>query len=378
MVTRLSVEQVNSWRLARHHLFQRSAKKDLAKVVSDVCGIQAQVLTSAELALRARVEEVEQADIRNALWKSRSILKTWCMRGTLHLLASRELPLYVSALKSKLARNEDWLRKVAKVSPDEVASISGAIDEALSKGSLTREELSREVERRTSLKPRTRKVLMSAWGTLLAPAAYQGHLAFGENVGPKVTFVNPAQWVSPWKEPSQQEAMLQLFRRFLKTYGPATIRDFAHWWGILGAEEKLALGSISEELETVDAEGVKGSMLKRDAEEASGLGATKGVWLLPSFDSYVMHYSPRERLIASGDRNRIFSQEAGWVFPSILIDGRSAGRWTLKKRPRRVEIIIEPFRTLTSTEKRGIEAEAADVGRFLGAPSDVRYQAGQR
>ena len=346
--------------------------------MSDVCGIQAQVLSSAELGLRARVAGLEQRDVRDALWKSHSILKTWCMRGTLHLLASSDLPLYVSALKSKVARNEVWLQRVAKVSREEVASISSSIDEALSKGTLTREELSREVERRIPLRPEVRKALRSAWGTLLAPAAYQGHLAFGENIGPRVTFVNPARWVTPWQEPSQREAILQLFRRFLTAYGPATTRDFGHWWGILGAQERFILGSMSEELEPVEAGGFKGSMLKRDAEEASGLEATKGVWLLPSFDSYVMQYSPRERFVARGDRNKIFSQEAGWVFPSVVVDGLSVGTWTSARRSRRVEIALEPFRALTSTEKRGVETEAADIGRFLGSPAEVRYQAGRR
>ncbi|HEV2227172.1 MAG TPA: crosslink repair DNA glycosylase YcaQ family protein, partial [Nitrososphaerales archaeon] len=147
-MTKLPVEQVNALRLKKHHLSRKATKKELPKVVSDVCGIQAQVLSAAELGIRARVEGVSHQDVREALWKSHSILKTWCMRGTLHLLASSDLPLYVAALRSKQPEFIRWLQKTAGVTPAEVSSITDGIRDALSNRSLTREELSREVAQR--------------------------------------------------------------------------------------------------------------------------------------------------------------------------------------------------------------------------------------
>jgi hypothetical protein len=373
LAKKLSVGQVNAWRLGKHSLVPRATGKDVARVVSDICGIQAQVLSAAELAIRARVEGVGQQDVRNALWKDHAILKTWCMRGTLHLLATSDLPLYVAALKTKLEEAVRWLQKDGGVTPSEVASITEGIREALRRGSLTREELTRNVALRLKLKPKTRKYLMSPWGVLLRPAAYQGILAFGESLGPNVTFASPASWVGRWREPSPTEAILDLFRRYLGCYGPATVSDFGHWWGGLQPKERSALDSFVPELEQVVMDGFEGLMLKRGAEEASGLEPARGVKLLPSFDPYPMFYSPREKFVPRTHKSRIFRQTAGWNYPALVVDGYAAGIWNLKKRSGRVEIEVEPFRALNSREREGVQAEAKDIARFLDTSSEIRY-----
>jgi winged helix DNA-binding protein len=374
MVMRITTEQANSWRLRRHYLAHKATRSDLARVVSDVCGIQAQVLSAAELAVRARVEGVCQGDVKDALWKSHSIVKTWCMRGTLHLLALADLPLYVAALKSKLDESVRWLQKDGGMTPGEVSSITDKIKEALSNKSLTREELSRAVERRTRIRPETKKHMRSAWGILLRPAAYQGFLAFGESLGARVRFVSPSAWVIPWNEPSTKNAFLELFRRYLRSYGPVTVNDFGHWWGNLSDDDKSVLESLLPELERVELDGFQGLMLRSDAEEVSSLEPTHGVYLLPSFDCYPMFYSPRELFIPWAHRAKIFRQTAGWNYPALVVDGLAAGVWNLRKRSRVVEIGVEPFLTLDARKKKGIQDEAADIARFLEKPTEVRYR----
>jgi len=373
LVTKLSLEQANAWRLKKHYLSRKATKKELPKVVSDVCGIQAQVLSAAELGIRARVEGVSQKDVKDALWKSHTIVKTWCMRGTLHLLASSDLPLYVAALRSKQPEFVRWLQKDGGVTPSEVSSITDGIRKALSNRSLTREELSREVAQRTKLKPKTKKYLMSAWGVLLRPAAFEGQLAFGESLGPKVTFVNPTDWISPCEEPSTKNAFLELFRRYLRSYGPIAVNDFGHWWGNLSEQEKSDIGPFMKELEPVELDGSKGLMLKSDAKEASNLEPAGGVHLLPSFDCYVMFNSPRELFISGTHRDRIFRKAAGWVFPALVVEGRAAGVWGLKRRSRGILIEVEAFRNLNPREKEGVQREATDIARFLGTSAEVRY-----
>ncbi len=192
---RLSSEQVSSWRMKKQHLTYRENRKEIAEVVSDVCGVQAQVLSAAELAIRARVEGISQRDIREALWRDHSIVKTWCMRGTLHLLASSDLPTYVAAMKTQLSASQEWLRKTQRVQPSEVEAITAEIERVLDDRTVTRDDLVRQVEDRTELSKASREALRSAWGILLRPAAYQGMLAFGPSVGPKSTFFRPSRWM---------------------------------------------------------------------------------------------------------------------------------------------------------------------------------------
>src|SRR5712691_10536570 len=154
--------QVNSWRLLKHHLAQRAGKRDMGEVVSDVCGIQAQVLSAAVLAIEARVEGIRQQDVEDALWKNHTLTKTWCMRGTLHLLASSDLPVYVAALKTKLVESEMWLQKNYGVQPSEVAAITAEIKKVLTNLTPTRDELARSVERRASSEVDTKDEEISA------------------------------------------------------------------------------------------------------------------------------------------------------------------------------------------------------------------------
>ena len=370
MAIKLTLAQVNSWRLERHHLTERADKGGIATVVSDVCGVQAQVLSAAELAVRARVEGVRQRDVRDALWKDHTILKTWCMRGSVHLIARSDLPLYVAALKTKLAESARWLQKDGRATSQEIEAITNEIGRVLTGRTLTREQLSEEVERATNLSPRARKYLMSAWGVLLRPAAYQGMLAFGESVGPRVTFIRPGMRSTEVEELSAGDAFLVLFRRFLRSYGPATIGDFTHWWGSLREEDRSLLRHRQEGQEEVELDGHKGLMLKDDAEAASSLTPSRVVRLLPSFDCYAMLYSPRELFVSNDHRGRIF-RAAGWNYPTIMVDGVAAGTWGMKKGSKAVVVELEPFRPLSAREKKGIQEEAEDIGRFLSAPAAI-------
>ena len=95
-------ESVLAWRVERQHLAKRAA--DPLQVISDICGLHAQVLSSAQFTLNARVED--PPDVESLLWEDKTLVKTWAMRGTLHLLRTDELPLYVGAQSGLKPRYE--------------------------------------------------------------------------------------------------------------------------------------------------------------------------------------------------------------------------------------------------------------------------------
>src|SRR5919198_1679094 len=98
--------------LTRSHLIKPMARSQLVQAVSDVCGVQAQVLTAAELAIGARVTGVTQRDVEDALWQKRTLIKTCGPRGTLHLLPSHEAPLWSAALRAlPLGEKRQWFEQ---------------------------------------------------------------------------------------------------------------------------------------------------------------------------------------------------------------------------------------------------------------------------
>jgi len=371
MVVELSRAHVNAWRLSRHHLAARAPKGEMTKVVSDIGGLQAQVMSAAQIGLWARVEDITSKDVDDALWERRELVKTWSMRGTLHLHASADLPLLVAALKTRLGyKTKSWL-KFHKITLDEIEKITSEVRNALDGKCLTREQLVEEVVRRAKLRRWVRTEMLSGWGSLLHPAAFQGNLCFGPSQGKNVTFVRPDKWLSEWSEPSSEDALKTLARRFISTYGPATHTDFAHYWGVEPNKARSIVTSLASELEQVKFGGHLAWLRKHDVAQIAKTEPTGSVRLLPSFDSYIMFYHPRELFVSETHRPLVFRQEAGWVSPVLLIDGLAAGVWTLKRKSSRLNVRVESIGHLSGNHRSLVEDEARGLGGFLGLEVEV-------
>jgi hypothetical protein len=356
--------------VTRNHLEERAPRRKLLEVVSDVCAIQAQVQSAAELSLWARVEDLTPEDVRDALWKRRSLVRTWSLRGTLHLHRSSELPLYVAALRTNRRWwTGAWLKYVG-LDAAGLEQLLKAIRAALTDRPMSREELAEKIARRVG--PRVRKEMASGWGTLLKPAAFQGSLISGPPRGQNVTFVRPDRWLPKWHTVDGDDAMGEVYWRYLRTFGPATHLDFAAWWGDQPGRFKEARLRLEPQLEQVSVEGVKGWAMPADVRRIRALEPSTAVRLLPLFDAYVMGFRPREELHEKRVASKIF-RTAGWVTPVVLIGGRAEGVWGYERGPRGVEVTVEPFRKLSSSERNAISEEADRLGRFLGAPSRVSY-----
>src|SRR5579862_7383732 len=194
----LTWSQVHAWRLAQHGLSPRLSSQDFVQAVTRTGGIQAQVMSAAELAICTRVEGFSAHDVKSALWQGRALVKTWAMRGTLHMLAARELPLYVAARDWQLTAN--WSAYFAEfgLSPAQQDAFLAAIPHVLEQGPLTRQQLADAVAKHTGATHARDLILSSSWGSPLKPSAYRGELCVGPGQGQNVTFVNPKVWFGHW------------------------------------------------------------------------------------------------------------------------------------------------------------------------------------
>ena len=146
-------ENVLAWRLGRQGLAERAPAVEWPDVVSRICGLHAQVMSSAELTLWARVDDLSRDAVQHALWDRRTLVKTWAMRGTLHLLPAGELPAYVAALSRLRPRHHvpAWLRHHG-LTREAADAMLAAIPAALDGDPLTRESS----RRRWPARPGTR------------------------------------------------------------------------------------------------------------------------------------------------------------------------------------------------------------------------------
>jgi len=362
----LSWAQVHAFRLERHHLARRSPKKDLARVVRDVMGAQAQVMSAAELQIAVRVDCTVE-EVRQALWTDKTLVKTWLMRGTLHLAAAEDLPLYTAATSSRRwsQMRPSWLTYLQTTESEfwnVVDEVSAALDGTLR----TREELIAVVGNGKS--ERIQKMLGSGWGGMLKPAARSGQLCFGPNRGQSVTFVRPADWLGWWREVEPERALPEVARRYLRAYGPASRTDFARWWGV--GNSIAAWSGIDSELIKVSVEGARLDMLRSDLKAIGKATIDTSVQLLPNFDPYLMGHASRDHLVARVHLSKV-SRTAGWISAVVLVDGTIAGTWTYALAGKTLRVIVEPLRRLPSAVVRQIKLRAGELAEALGAAKIV-------
>ena len=363
MAAELSWGQVHAFRLNRHHLNGRAPRKDLAAVVGDIGGAQAQVMSAAELQIVARVS-CTVGDVRDALWRDRSLVKTWLMRGTLHLARADDLPLFSAAMGRHWIRvRPSWLRYMG-VSEAELWKIVDDVGAALDSTPLTREELIAMVGRGRS--EHVRSVLRSGWGGMLKPAARNGRLCFGPSRGQSVTFVNPRVWLKGWREVDPDAAIVEVARRYLSIYGPATKTDFARWWGAWPGVISAAWSGLEPEIATVSVEGVRTDALARDVADMRRARLTETVQLLPLFDPYLMGFVRRDHMVDPMHSAKV-SRTAGWISAVILVEGRVAGTWTHTLSNNALRVTLAPFGRLPQKVRSAIKERAAEMARALGA-----------
>jgi hypothetical protein len=318
--------QVLAWRMRRQALAPRTTDP-VAEVVRRCAGIQAQVHSAAVLAVAQRRRSPKPGDVDRALWEGRSIVKTWAMRGTLHLIAADELPVVVAVMRTLDPWSRPSWERYFGVTRIEVERIRDAIGEALEGRILTREELSGEVAARLRSK-HVAELLRSGWGMLLKPAAYAGLLIQGPPSGRNVTYTRPDGWIGRWSEPDPVEAGAGLLRSYLHAHGPARPHDVAAWWARQSpGKVRPWFDALSDELVEVDVEGRRSWMLSSDVDSLRGQKPGDDVRLLPAFDQYVIAVARDiEALVPPARRKDVF-RTAGWISPTIVRGGAVVGTW---------------------------------------------------
>jgi hypothetical protein len=369
--------QAAAWRAGRHHLARRAPAGRMLAVASRLCGLHAQVLSSAELSLWARVEGLPREAVARALWEERTLVKTWAMRGTLHLLGAAELPLWRAALarSPRYVKPVQWKRAFG-ITMSDLDRLTLAIAAALEGRLLTREELMAEIAR-SGPASLAAKIGESSWGTILKPAAFSGGLCFAPSVGQRVRFTHPRTWLngSADQEVRPTEADSEITRRYLAAYGPADYHDLARWWGGGGVTAaRRWIAALGEEAAPVEVEGTSAWILAKHVRELRDTPPLRSARLLPAFDQYVVGASRHaERLMPEGCRPRVFRPQ-GWLSPVLAVNGRMAGVWRHEIRGSRVEVSIEPFGPVPQWARRAAAEEAERLAAFLGAAPSLSWR----
>lgn len=365
--------QVAALRLERQGLVERTTADRLVDVVRELVGVHAQVMSAAELQIAVRTDGLHASDVRDALWESRSLVKVWAFRQTLHLLAPDDLVDFVDAAASlERWHSPAWLRYFG-LEEAEVEALIEAVGASLSDRPMTRVELVEAVTARLG-RPELVEHMLTGWGTFLAPAAQRGHLVFGPSDGRNVAFVSPSAWL---RRPvgrgadgaaESDAALARLVRRYLAAFPGASRQMIARWWGggRISAVNR-ALARIQEEVVEVDVEETRGLVRDEDLDALVAAAPPRGLRLLPGFDPFTNELPRRTEPLLANERHDAVHRTAGWVSPVVLVDGRVAGTWEINGG-RNATVEVRPFARWRAGLKRELSAEIDRIAAFLDRP----------
>jgi hypothetical protein len=297
------------------------------------------------------------------------LIKTWAMRGALHLLTPEE----GGAFLSLMAAGRSWERpawsRYFGMTPERIERLRGAVRHALDGKVLTREELVHAVTRQPGLED-VGEALRSSWGTLFKPLAWQGDLCFGPNQGNRATFMLPEAASPRWSGlPDPVEAAPIAIGIYLGAYGPASMDAFGNWLsgGWFGKRRLRALfDALGEQLAEVDVDGERALMLVEHIDELTSARPTKAVRLLGGFDQYVLGPGTGDGHVVPPARRAAISRQAGWISPVVVVGGVVSGTWELDG----AEARITWFGEAGKPPRRALENEVARLSAILDR--DVR------
>jgi DNA glycosylase AlkZ-like len=367
----LTWDGVLAWRM-RRQMLEAPESHPVPDVVRELCGVQAQVPSSAELAIALRRTTGRAGDAAQTL-SDRKLLRTWAMRGTLHLLTPDQAP----ALLSLMAALRTWERPAWQrsfgVSADEVQTLAETVGDVLDGRVLERDELIEEVAARSGSRELDEH-LRSGWGAVLKPLAWMGLLCNGPSRGNRVTFTTPSSWIEGWPGlPDADTAARAAIPAYLRAYGPATPAAFDAWL-TRGTSRKADLrrwfDELGDDLATVDVEGEPRMALRADLDELTNATPSQSVRLLAGFDQYLLGPGTNDARILAPARRKQVSKAAGWISPVVIHQGRVAGTWQPDGGSLRVSLFAES----EPVDRAALETECARVAACIGREMAVSLE----
>lgn len=393
MAERVSTDDVIAFRLGAHHLAERLGENGLLDAAGR-CGVQNSPPGSALLALHARVRGLTQEQMADAVAEDKSLLQTWCMRGSPFYFPTADAPVFTTgvlppteqAMRHLLPGVQPALARLDLSLIEAVALAGAEIGHVLAGRRLAIDELGAELAQRIAGQlPKRRRDLWEAAGPY-APDQPLGEgvvhfciriltlqrvVCFAPRAGNTAPFVLVDEWLGhPIPEVDPKSARAELLRRYLRCYGPSTRGEFAAWIGIRASDCEPWWSLVEDELTRVEFGGPSW-ILTEDLDALRSPPTSTGVRLLPPRDPYTQ-MRDRDTIVDRKYHRDVWKTvgDPG----TVLVDGKIAGTWRPRKRGRKLTIAIKTFGSLPERDKRPLRDEAEQIAPLRGASTvDVAF-----
>lgn len=356
-------------RLVAQRLIDREPTTPQA-VARHLLAAQAQDYSGAKWSLALRAPGTTEADVEAAL-RAGEIVRSWPLRGTLHLTAADDLPWLLDTLAPRTVAATSRRRLDLGLTEAQLGKAAAIAEEALSGGrALIREDLLARFDARK----------LSTEGQrgyhILAYLGLTGTLCFGPTDGKQHTFVRLADWIPRPRRRQRDEALGELTTRYFTSHGPASVADLCGWAGITVKDAQTGLALAGKRL-VERAHGGVACWLGADVEDrlaSVAKEASASVLALAGFDEYVLGYKDRDAFLDPAHANAICPGGNGFFQPTLVRGGQIVGTW--RRAPKGKTIVTEL--TTFAPSARAVEAGFARAmqayGAYLGQAPPSRSQ----
>jgi hypothetical protein len=326
--------------------------------------MQAQDLPAALWAVGLRVRNSNVDTVRTALDQG-LIVRSWPMRGTLHLLAPEDLRWILAITAERLLKGMGGRHRELGIAPRDVAaSREAALQLVTGGGSATRERLFQAFEDAGQSTAGQRGI------HLLGILCQRGWLVQGPLVGNQQLIVAFDDWIKESRTLDRAEGIAELLLRYMHSHGPATERDFAWWSNTPLTEVRAALGAVKDQLEELEFEGTSYWLSPATAALlGDGVPGQRAVFALPGFDEFLLGYTDRSLVLAPEHAQKIVPGGNGMFKKTIVAGGEVIGTWARQGASRTAAVVPAPFDAvngLRPAAQKSFELQAARYLKFLG------------
>ena len=326
--------------------------------------MQAQDYRGGLWSVGARTARLTEADVEAAL-SERQIVRTWPMRGTLHLVAAEDARWLPTLLGPRASQAAAGRRRNLGLDDDSIGLVRAAWEASLAGGrSLGRAELFKS---------------MDAAGVdsgdqrgphLLRYFAEQGLLCFGAHEGKQPTYALIEEWVPNARELDRDEALAELALRYFTGHGPATLDDFVGWAMITKGDARAGLDTAGSRLVRAEVDGLT-YWSGNAASKPRGTGRATGVQLLAGFDEYVLGYKNRTAFMTPEIFEAVVPGGNGMFKATVVSDGQVVGLWTVKRLTKRQVVTVSWFDGRARPSDESLAAAVERYGAFCGVPTSL-------
>lgn len=319
-----------------------AGRRRAADVVAWSGAVQAQEYEAAKWGLGLRMTDAAiDAQVERAFERG-EILRTHLMRPTWHFVTPKDIRWLLELTAPRVRQFMSSVTKREGLDSRTITRAVTVIERAVGDGPhLTRKALTERLQR--ARLPFTGIPL----ALVVIHAELDAVICSGPRRGKQFTYALLSDRAPKAVQLDRDEALAELSRRYFRSHGPATIRDFVWWSGLTTTDAKRGLEMIDADREEVD--GLTYWSVDSDLRPSR----THRAHLLPIYDEYLVAHRDREavppgpRVINRGIKPVMFQH-------AVVIDGHVAGTWRTSPK-----VAVTPLRRLTALERRAV-TEAID------------------